>query len=385
MSNRSGNFGVHEWSNDEGNELFEQLSQEAVGDPLWNDNAVNIIQGGRCIHCKHWVGNDAQVQIQHVLNGCKSFKTQRRYLWRHETLLDYIGTLLEKNTETEGFRCYVDVPGRRTHDEGTVPDQLIITSDKPDIFILDQRDHLQKPEIVIIDLTIPWDDRVEASRSEKLVKFSTLVASIKAKDAFNVSYQSLEIGSYRQRLSDGSESAIKLLYNYILPKISYFAFRMDLINLVNYSSYEIFSSRSETKWNLSIYPAPPIPDEGVQDEPDLATVTDLVEKISTTSSETTENSSENSFLIKDDENSIQTESEMMQQMESIKELQSEEVEDDDPKIVEDDLRFSVYQLLAILLVFCLLLFALNVMWNNFYTTLFISFVSFPILRWFGKI
>ena len=136
---------------------------------------------------------------------------------------------------------------------------------------------------------------------------------------------------------------------------------------------------------MSIYPAPPIPDEGVQDEPDLSTVTDLVEKISTTSSETTENSSENSFLIKDDENSIQTESEIMQQMESIKELQSEEVEDDDPKIVEDDLRFSVYQLLAILLVFCLLLFALNVMWNNFYTTLFISFVSFPILRWFGKI
>ena len=98
-----------------------------------------------------------------------------------------------------------------------------------------------RPEIVIIDLTIPWDDRVEASRSEKLVKFSTLVATIKAKDAFNVSYQSLEIGSYRQRLSDGSESAIKLLYNYILPKISYFAFRMDLINLVNYSSYEVMN------------------------------------------------------------------------------------------------------------------------------------------------
>ena len=52
---------------------------------------------------------------------------------------------------------------------------------------------------------------------------------------------------------------------------------------------------------------------------------------------------------------------------------------------DENLRFSVYQLLAILLVFCLLLFALNVMWNNFYTTLFISLVSFPILRWFGKI
>ena len=102
-------------------------------------------------------------------------------------------------------------------------------------------DFFCRPEIVIIDLTIPWDDRVEASRSEKLVKFSTLVATIKAKDAFNVSYQSLEIGSYRQRLSDGSESAIKLLYNYIIPKISYYAFRKDLINLVNYSSYEVMN------------------------------------------------------------------------------------------------------------------------------------------------
>ena len=78
---------------------------------------------------------------------------------------------------------------------------------------------------------------------------------------------------------------------------------------------------------MSIYPAPPIPDEDqVQDEPDLATVTDLVEKISTTSSETTENSSENSFLIRD-ENEIQTESEILNQLESIKEFQSQEVED----------------------------------------------------------
>ena len=40
MSNRSGNFG-HELS-DEGVELYEALSQEALRDPLWSDNA----------HCK---------------------------------------------------------------------------------------------------------------------------------------------------------------------------------------------------------------------------------------------------------------------------------------------------------------------------------------------
>lgn len=92
---------------------------------------------------------------------------------------------------------------------------------------------------MIIDLTIPWDDRVDAARSEKLAKFSKLVATIKANEAFNVTYQSIEIGSYRQRLSDGSESAMRLLYQYITPKMTFDAFRCNLINLVNYSSYEV--------------------------------------------------------------------------------------------------------------------------------------------------
>lgn len=96
-----------------------------------------------------------------------------------------------------------------------------------------------RPEVIIIDLTIPWDDRVDAARSEKLAKFSKLVATIKANEAFNVTYQSIEIGSYRQRLSDGSESAMKLLYNYITPKMSFEQFRCNLIDLVNYSSYEV--------------------------------------------------------------------------------------------------------------------------------------------------
>ena len=105
-----------------------------------------------------------------------------------------------------------------------------------------------RPEVIIIDLTIPWDGRVDAARSEKLAKFSQLVATIKGNDAFNVTYQSFEIGSFRQRLSDGSESAMKLLYNYITPKMTFDAFRCNLIDLVNYSSYHvsIIDSSSDT-------------------------------------------------------------------------------------------------------------------------------------------
>ena len=108
-----------------------------------------------------------------------------------------------------------------------------------------------RPEVIVIDLTIPWEGRVDAARSEKLAKFAKLVTAIKAIDAFNVTYQSIEIGSYRQRLSDGSESAMKILYNYITPTMSFDAFRCNLINLVNLSSYEV--SRSYIVFTLLFY------------------------------------------------------------------------------------------------------------------------------------
>lgn len=112
VPNMSGNVGLGLLNSSQSHEFYEMLSEDASNDPLWTGDDFNedtkVIYGGRCSHCKHWVGDKGaeQVQIQHVLNGCKSFKTQRRYHWRHETVLDYIGTLLEKKSGSSGFRYY---------------------------------------------------------------------------------------------------------------------------------------------------------------------------------------------------------------------------------------------------------------------------------------
>jgi len=490
--NMSGNVGL-QTNPLEASIFYNKLATNATQDPFWtlNDSECSvseslhntkIIEKGRCLHCKHWVGDKGAdlVQIQHVLNGCKSFKMQGRYHWRHEAVLDYIGALLEKKSaglsETEkgssdwtAFRCYIDVQGRRTHDDSTVPDQLLITSTKPDIFILDQRDHLARPEVIIIDLTIPWDGRVDAARSEKLAKFSQLVAAIKENQAFNVTYQSLEIGSFRQRLSDGSESAMKLLYNYITPKMTFDAFRCNLIDLVNYSSYHIFSSRNETKWDFAtVYPIPNMPDNSTTEmEPlyeNVPSVTELVEEM-TKSDEISKNDelsdTDSGFRISGSfdghefnpvpwegarEIAISREVEVSREVEISKEIkileESKEITTEKTKLAEQiqnrsDFRttmasisktsttklqpnlekhplfrqspekvdeislkssnslvaattdtqttMTIYQLIAILLIFCLISLALNVMWNNLFTTLLICCITLPILRWLGKV
>lgn len=435
----SGNIGAGDpWSvKDEAVAYYDQLLNNAKNDPLWLDGQnedTKILAKGRCMHCKNWVGHDHVIQIQHVLNGCKSFKTQERYLWRHLAVLDYLGTLLEKNIEQDGkhwaaFRCYLDVPSRRTHDDGTVPDQLLQTELKPDIFILDQRDHLERPEVIILDLTIPWDDRIDAARSEKLAKYSKLVAAIKSQEAFNVTYQSIEIGSYGQRLSDGSESALRLLYNYISPKINFDAFRSHVVHLVNNCSYEIFSSRNESKWDSRIYPIPPMQSEMVFN------ITEMVEQLSNSPARENDlpqgSQLSNSYEEEQEEKVVKEifQSEKDETDHSIQQQYTHSEETTEkfevskhsiaispagvkqkfahkppplqkpssnvkPEIpakptkktsLPSQIKMSWFELIAILLIFCLILVALNVMWTNFYKTMFICCLSFPILRWMGRI
>ena len=63
---------------------------------------------------------------------------QGRYDWRHDSVLNYVASCM-RAADVEGLRWHCDLPGYRTHDGGTVPDQLVQTELRPDICILDQR------------------------------------------------------------------------------------------------------------------------------------------------------------------------------------------------------------------------------------------------------
>jgi hypothetical protein len=60
-------------------------------------------------------------------------------------------------------------------------------------------------------------------------------------------------------------------------------------------------------------------------------------------------------------------------------------EEDTTKVAEKKQQRWGLELIVILLIFCLILWALNVMWNNFFTTMLILCLTLPILRWMGKI
>lgn len=114
--------------------------------------------------------------------------------------------------------------------------------------------------------------------------------------------------------------------------------------------FQIFSSRNETSWDLCIYPVPK------SIIPELPSITEMVE--------------EQSAILNTKEDNIQSET-------LLKPPKSPSA------AVQKTMKIS--ELLAVLLIFCLIFLALSVMWENLGTTVILGGVCFPILRYFGKI
>ena len=73
----------------------------------------------------------------------------------------------------------------------------------------------------VLDISVPWDVRVEASRSEKQAKNRALVEALTAQTRTPVIFLSVEVGSFHQRLSEGSKASIKELYTFTDQSVPY--------------------------------------------------------------------------------------------------------------------------------------------------------------------
>ncbi len=151
---------------------------------------------------------------------------------------------------------------------------------------------------------------------------------------------------------------------------------------------------------MKLYPVPPLPEPSTSllpnldhDEPiyeNLASITDLVKEMS---------SSQQSSDV-DEGIEVQNETPMQSETPEIIEEKllgapAQTEQDAKPTKVVNEFeeplemlpqgQMSFMQLLAILLIFCLIILVLNIMWNNLFTTLFVTGLALPILRWLGKV
>ena len=147
---------------------------------------------------------------------------------------------------------YSDIPGFQAPHGGTIPPHILVTALKPDLFIFSR----QSQEVIVLELTCPWDSNIARSHRFKTEKYASLNADLSQSRV--VSFFSIEV-SARGQITKENQARLK---TFIL-KCCNAAGRLakPLIRACSksslLSSYSIFSARNEPTWEntvpLSIY------------------------------------------------------------------------------------------------------------------------------------
>ena len=139
--------------------------------------------------------------LLHVFCNCSTSLDQGRYTWRHDSVLLSIVSAVRDNLQ-HGFALFSDLPGFKAPHGGVIPPHVLVTSLKPDLFIINEETRV----IVMLELTCPWDVNVARSHNYKQEKYSPLVTDLS--NYYRVRYYPVEV-SVRGQVTGGNKTRFK--------------------------------------------------------------------------------------------------------------------------------------------------------------------------------
>ncbi len=151
-----------------------------------------------------------QCTTNHILNCCPTSLFQGRYTWRHDSVLSRLLRLLRSNLD-DNSSVYVDLDGLRASDSppSTVPLDILVTSARPDVVIIDDR---------IIELTIPANNATSLgnarARKQQKGNYVALVIDLQLR-GYSVIFDTVEIGA----LGHYTSSSVNAIHQ-IIPHVS---------------------------------------------------------------------------------------------------------------------------------------------------------------------
>ena len=180
--------------------------------------------------------------LAHILSNCSTALSQGRFTWRHNSVLGSIINLIRPHLKN-GFILHADLPGHQAPHGGTIPPHILVSALKPDIFLYNELSQ----EVVVFELTCPWDTNIDRSHTFKSQKYAPLVSDLS--HSFVVSFFSVEI-SARGQVTKNNQSRLKSFIhkccdntNGMLKSVARISSKAALL-----SSFSLFSARRQPTW-----------------------------------------------------------------------------------------------------------------------------------------
>ena len=126
---------------------------------------------------------------------------------------------------------------------GTIPPNVLVTAFKPDIVVVSQ----MSQEVVVLELTCPWDSNIARSHHFKSDKYAPLIADLSRTRV--VSFFAIEVSARGQIFKDNRSRLSSFLFKCCSGPRS---LTKSMLNIASksalLSSYSIFCARMEPTW-----------------------------------------------------------------------------------------------------------------------------------------
>ena len=168
---------------------------------------------------------------------------QGRYTWRHNSVLSNLIHLIRPNL-VQGMELFSDLPGFLAPNGGSVPPHVLVTNQKPDIFIVNESSR----EAIVFELTCPWDGNVDRSHTYKEEKYAPLVADLSRR--YKTFHFSVEV-SVRGQVTGDNKGRLKA-FTYrtcVEPRTTFKSVVPVFSKVALLSAFSIFSARNEPSWS----------------------------------------------------------------------------------------------------------------------------------------
>ena len=191
-----------------------------------------------CKLCKHRQTTD------HILSACKVALDTGRYTWRHNCVVNYI-----VNSVDEKYTVFSDLPGHTASGGGSIPPELCVTAEKPDIVIIDKH----KKSIHLYELTCPSEKHIDTRHIQKNNKYSHFTTDI---THYTCTVSCFEVSS-KGFLSTRNHSTLNSLHKFMKTGITQTQFKSNISTISLTASHHIFLCRNNPTFLEPPYLLPP--------------------------------------------------------------------------------------------------------------------------------
>ena len=155
----------------------------------------------------------------------------------NDQCLSYLNDCLDKSK----YECWVDIPGCQTAAQGTIPAELCVTTQRPDLVVYDRAAAV----IYLWELTIPSERNIDNAHKRKLERYEHFYSDI---TAAKVVVEPFEIGAATGQITKRNKEAVKNIHKFVKRGITLKNLTKNLSSITVSSSYYIWNARKVKEW-----------------------------------------------------------------------------------------------------------------------------------------